>query len=253
MSGKSPVVRGGACPLPHAHRALGADGPGDATGARASVALDLGALDRIALLLEVTRQERHRDDGDHEAGVHAVVELLDQGRQDDATQDRAVHVRGSPDAREHAQEEGEEQRQADQAVGEDDRPELALRSQGGQPRRGRGTRGAEAQERGLLELIERLKVVGGTVFRRGGGRDAFKERLRGRGGQPRDHTHNDGRDNTQDGTPGSRAQALETHPHDDDDEADVHTAVERRGCRDNRQRAHGDHDETPLGALAPQL
>ena len=103
-----------------------------------------------------------------------------------------------------------------------------------------------------MELVERLKVVGGTVFRRGGGRDAFKERLRGRGGQPRDHTHDDGRDNTQDGTPGSRAQALETHPHDDDDEADIHAAVERRGCRDNRQRAHGGHDETPLGALAPQ-
>ena len=70
----------------------------------------------------------YRDDGDHEAGVHAVVELLHQGRQDDAAQDRAVHVRGTPDAREHAQEEGEEQGQADQAVGEDNRPELALRA-----------------------------------------------------------------------------------------------------------------------------
>jgi len=114
--------------LPHAHGPLGADGSRYATGARAALAVGLGALDRVALLLEVTRQERHRDDGDHEAGVHAVVELLHQGRQDDAAQDRAVHVRGTPDAREHAQEEGEEQGQADQAVGEDNRPELALRA-----------------------------------------------------------------------------------------------------------------------------
>jgi len=73
--------------LPHAHGALGADGPGDATGAHAALTLGLSALDRIALLFEVTRQERHRDDGDHEAGVHAVVELLHQGGQDDAAQD----------------------------------------------------------------------------------------------------------------------------------------------------------------------
>jgi len=73
--------------LPHAHGTLGADSSRDATGARGICTLGLGTLDRIALLFEVTRQERHRDDGDHEAGVHAVVELLHQGRQDDAAQD----------------------------------------------------------------------------------------------------------------------------------------------------------------------
>jgi len=73
--------------LPHAHGALGADGSRDAAGARDALAFGLGALDRVVFLLQVARQERDRHDGDHETCVHAVVELLDQGRQDDAAQD----------------------------------------------------------------------------------------------------------------------------------------------------------------------
>ena len=136
LRGESPVVRGGALPFPEADRPRGAHGSGDAARRRRTLLHCGGATQRIALLLEVARQQAHGDNGDHEARVHAVVELLHEGRQDDAAQDRAVHVRGAPDAREHAQEEGQEQGQADEAVGEDDRPELALRAQGGQPRRG---------------------------------------------------------------------------------------------------------------------
>jgi len=73
--------------LPHTHGALGADGSRDAAGARDALAFGLGALDRVVFLLQVTRQERDRHDGDHQARVHAVVELLHQGRQDDAAQD----------------------------------------------------------------------------------------------------------------------------------------------------------------------
>jgi hypothetical protein len=122
-----------------------------------------GQAQRVVLFFQVTRQQSGGDDREHQARVHAVVELLDQGGQHDAAQDRTVDVLGPPDAREHAQEEQDEQENADEAVGEEDGPELALGTQSRQPGRRRGARSTKSQERRFGKLVESFQVVRRTV------------------------------------------------------------------------------------------
>ena len=90
-SGESPVVRGGASPFAQTHGGRDADRTGDGTGRRCT-GLGGGQAQRVVLFFQVTRQQSGGDDREHQARVHAVVELLDQGGQHDAAQDRTVDV-----------------------------------------------------------------------------------------------------------------------------------------------------------------